>query len=324
MAIVALTLVATAYMMPSKPMMAPGPAVRSSFVRMQAATKTAVGTDLAGKVVPAAPAPATQPVSSCLTPKETFEALVAKGVGNSKMSNTKVLFNSIMGGCYVGIGGLLSLSIAGSIPGVAATNPGFVKFIFAALFPVNLLMVLQTGGQLFTGNTANMAAAYFEDKVDAKQVARSWSLSWVGNFIGCGLLALAAAYCGLLTGGVAELASGTVMKKCSMSFGPTLVKAILCNWLVCIAVYLATQAQSLGSKMVGIWFPISTFVAIGFEHSVANMFIMPAGLIAAAPIGIGAIFLKNLIPVTIGNAIAGALIIGAGQSFTQGKLGKGK
>jgi formate/nitrite transporter len=259
-----------------------------------------------------------------LTPAATFQALVSKGEANAKLSNAKTLFASIMGGCFVGMGGLLSVSIAGSMPGVAATNPGLVKLMFAALFPVNLLLVLQTGSQLFTGNTATMSSALIEGKIGFKSLARVWSVSYLGNIIGCGAFALLTAYTGLLSYGTADLAVATVVKKCAMGFWPTFTKAVLCNWLVCLAVFLATQAQDMAGKMVGIWFPISTFVAIGFEHSVANLFLLPLGLLAAAPLTMGQAIVKNLIPVTLGNAFAGAVIIGAGFSFAFGKLGQGK
>ena len=126
---------------------------------------------------------------------------------------------------------------------------------------------------------------------------------------------------GLLVGGTKDLAVGTVLKKCGSSFGPTVVKAIMCNWLVCMAVWLAGSANDLAGKMVGIWFPISTFVAIGLEHSVANMFLLPLGLLGGAQVSITDVIFKNLIPVTIGNAIAGALVVGAGYSYAFGALG---
>jgi formate/nitrite transporter len=269
-------------------------------------------------------AAADMPVVMIKTPAQTFDSLVYKGVANSKMSTGKVLVSSTIGGCFVGIGGLLSIAITGAMPGVAATNPGLIRFVFAALFPVNLLLVLQTGAQLFTGNTASMSAALVEGKITVGDVARSWITSYIGNIIGCGALALAASYTGILSGGAAEMAMATVTKKCSMSFGQAFVKAILCNWLVCLAVFLATQAQDMTGKMIGIWFPISTFVAIGFEHSVANLFLLPLGLLAGADVTLGATIMKNLVPVTLGNAFAGAVLIGVVFSYLYGSLGKGK
>jgi len=282
-----------------------------------------VATDatMSGKVVPVAPAAAPPPL--VLTPKATFEALVAKGEANAKMSNLKTLFASTIGGAYVGMGGLLSMSIAGTMPAIAGANPGLAKLMFAILFPMNLVLVLQTGAQLFTGNTATMSSALVEGKTTIKQLARVWSVSYIGNIIGCGLFALMASYTGLL-GPVADLATGTVAKKCGMSFLPTFVKAVMCNWLVCLAVWLATQAQDMTGKILSIYMCISTFVAIGFEHSVANMFLLPLGLLAGSSLTLGQVIVKNLIPVTLGNAFAGAVLIGAGMSFMHGKLGEGK
>mmetsp|Transcript_24710 Transcript_24710/g.36975 ORF Transcript_24710/g.36975 Transcript_24710/m.36975 type:complete len:262 (-) Transcript_24710:504-1289(-) len=227
-----------------------------------------------------------------------------------------------MGGCYVGFGGLLSLSIAGAVPGMALANPGLAKFLFAALFPVNLFLVLTTGAQLYTGNSATVPAAVIEGKVTTRELMKNWAVSFAGNVVGCGGMALAATYCGLNVLGTAELAAATVLKKCAPAVGPTLVKAILCNWLVSLAVFLAGAANDIAGKMVAIWFPISTFVAIGLEHSVANMFILPFGLLAGAKLTFADIILKNLIPVTIGNTIAGAVIVAAGYSYAFGKLGR--
>merc|ERR1712137_1493619 len=135
-------------------------------------------------------------------------------------------------------------------------------------------------------------------------------------------MALMANYTHLLTAGTADLAIATVLKECGAGFGPTVVKAIMCNWLVCMAVFLCTQANDLTGKMVGIWFPISMFVAIGFEHSVANMFLLPSGLMSGAPLTVLDVLTKNLLPVSLGNAIAGCIVIGCGFSFSQGALGK--
>jgi len=264
------------------------------------------------------------PVSSVYTPKETYQGMSDKGAANAKLSPYKTLHQSVMGGAYVGFGALLSLTVAGTMAKITDGNPGLQKVIFAALFPVNLFLILTTGGQLFTGNTAAVAAAIFEGKATLEDLYRSWGVSYAGNILGCVGFALLTSYTGLLTGGTAELAAYTATKKCASAFGPTVVKAILCNWLVCMAVFLAGAAHDLAGKMVAIWFPISTFVAIGFEHSVANLYLLPLGMLAKAKISIFDVVFKNLIPATIGNAIAGALIVAAGYSYQFGKLGEEK
>jgi formate/nitrite transporter len=265
-------------------------------------------------------------ISNILTPAQAYESLVQKGEYNAAASIPKTLFSSILGGCYVGMGAMVSLSIAGNSPGLAAADPGLQKFIFAALFPVNLLLALQCGGQLYTGNTATMMAALCEGRVNVDDLARSWSLSWMGNLIGCSTFAIACKFAGVLDGGAGHLAAVTLATKTSYELGPLFVKAMMCNWLVCLAVFLSMQAKDMGGKYLSIWLPVSTFVSIGFEHSVANMFLGTAGLLSSddlvKDITIGTALTHNLIPVTIGNTLSGALFVGAAMSYMYGKLGE--
>jgi formate transporter len=258
------------------------------------------------------------------TPAEAFFSLAIKGEASSKMSVAKTFSAAILGGLYVGLGGMVSLAVSGNMPGVAATNPGLVKLTFALLFPVSLFLCLQGGAQLFTGNTATMSAAWFEGKVTLRDVLRNWLVAYAGNLIGCAGFAVACSYCGVLTGGAATMASGMAVAKTGMEFGPTVVRAIFCNWLVCLAVFCASQAKDMMGKYIGIFLPISAFVIIGFEHSVANMFLIPAGLLAGAPVTVMKTISNNFVPVTCGNIIAGALVIGGGFSWQFGKLGEGK
>lgn len=261
-------------------------------------------------------------VSNLQTPAEAFESLVQKGEYNAAASNVKTLFSSVLGGCYVGMGAMVSLAVAGNAPGLAEADPGLQKLLFGALFPVNLLLALQCGGQLFTGNTANMMAAVCEGRANLSDMARSLSLSWIGNFVGCATFAVACKYAGVLEGGAGHLAETMLITKTSYELGPLLVKAMFCNWLVCLAVFLSMQAKDMTGKYLSIWLPVSTFVSIGFEHSVANMFLLPAGLMSTNDITIETALVHNLIPVTIGNTISGSLLVGAALSFMYGKLGE--
>ncbi|KAL3908677.1 MAG: hypothetical protein SGILL_008393 [Bacillariaceae sp.] len=261
-------------------------------------------------------------VSNILTPAEAFESLVAKGEYNAAASIPKTLFSSMLGGCYVGMGAMVSLAVAGNSPDLAAADPGLQKFLFAALFPVNLLLALQCGGQLYTGNTANMMAAVCEGRANLGDMARSLGLSWMGNAIGCGFFAVACKYAGVLEGGAGHLAAATLATKTSYELGPLFVKAMFCNWLVCLAVFLSMQAKDMGGKYLSIWLPVSTFVSIGFEHSVANMFLLPAGLMSTDDISVQTALFHNLLPVTLGNAVSGSLFVGAAMSYMYGKLGE--
>lgn len=265
-------------------------------------------------------------ISNILSPAEAFESLVQKGEYNAAASVPKTLFSSILGGCYVGMGAMVSLAVAGNSPDLASADPGLQKFLFAALFPVNLLLALQCGGQLYTGNAANMMAAVCENRATLKDMARSLGLSWTGNLIGCASFAIACKFAGVLDGGAGHLAAITLATKTSYGLGPLLVKAFLCNWLVCLAVFLSMQAKDMGGKYLSIWLPVSTFVSIGFEHSVANMFLGTAGLLSAddlvKDITVGCAMTHNLIPVTFGNTLSGALFVGAAMSYMYGSLGR--
>ena len=165
-------------------------------------------------------------VSSLLSPPEAYQAMAAKGAYNAKASAGKTVFSAALGGVYVGMGAMLSLAVAGISPDLAAADPGLYKFLFGALFPMNLLLTLQCGGQLYTGNTANMMAAVCEGKADLKALARSWGLSWIGNFIGCTMFAVACKYAGVLEGGAGQLAAATLVTKTSYGLGQTFVKAV--------------------------------------------------------------------------------------------------
>jgi len=175
-----------------------------------------------------------------------------------------------------------------------------------------------TGGQLFTGNSASVAAAKYEGLVEWRELGRSWAVSIIGNVIGCGLFALAAYYTGLLTGGTADLVKATAITKTSATIGQTIVKAIMCNWMVSLAVFLAGASNDLAGKLIGVWFPISTFVAIGLEHSIANMFMLPCALLLNASVTVSDVIFRNIVPVLLGNAIAGAFVVAGSYSYQFG------
>jgi len=156
-------------------------------------------------------------------------------------------------------------------------------------------------------------------------------VAWIGNLVGGILFALLTELCGLNEGGVARLAVSVLQSKCSKSFFVILLRGIGCNWLVCMAVYLCSMAQDMTGKYVGIVFPISTFVACGFEHYPANAYALPLGYSASlkddykvpdSP-GIGEILGLNLIPCTLGNLFAGVIIMACGFSYFFGSLRNG-
>lgn len=166
-----------------------------------------------------------------------------------------------------------------------------------------------------------MTAAVLEGKADIKGLIKSWVCSYAGNIIGCALGLLLFANTGLMP----QFKTGAEMLavyKVSAPLKETFFKAIAANWFVCLAVWQSIAAQSFGGKFIACLGPVSAFVCIGLEHCIANMFFVPLGLIAGAPVTMGQFLTKNLIIVTIGNIIAGAGLVATLYSLIYGKLGK--
>lgn len=236
----------------------------------------------------------------------------------STMAPAPNLLSGAHAGAYVSFGAFLAMSVASVLGDV---SPGVTKLVFGGLFPLALMLVIVTGSQLFTGNTAMVAAAVFEGLIGVNDLLKNWVVTYAGNLIGSLALVEMVKYSGLLTGGLAKMAAAVCTAKCSGSFGSTVMKGVLANWLVCIAAYIASSESDLAGKLLGCWFPISAFVMLGLEHSVANFFILPLGLAAGAEVSVMDIVMKNLVPVTIGNTIAGAIVFAASNSFIHGRLG---
>jgi len=282
-------------------------------------------------------------MSICKTPKDAYMAMAEKGADLCQRGALKAFHQAFYAGCYIGFGGQLSMNIAGGMAHMAKDDPGVSTFVFAALFPVNLLIILLTGGVLITGVSALVPCAVLEGKVHWTNIPKFFAISWIGNLLGSLVFAYCIQYIDLnidiegitfdLTTPEVKYSSGQLCgrlakkvaeKKVAKDWLQTFVKGIGCNWMVCMAVFLSGQAQDMAGKMVGIWFPISCFVAIGFEHIPANMYMIPLGLLAGADVTVWEVIWKNFIPTTLGNIFAGSIIVACGYSYSFGALGKKK
>jgi len=268
-------------------------------------------------------------MSVVIGPKEGYAAIVDKGEQLCQTSLAKIFWLSTMAGCFIGFGALLSLSISGNIePMILSIGEGVSKYIYAMLFPVNLLFILLSGSILYTGATFTCPSAWIEGRVKLWQACAVIGVAWIGNIVGGFGFAVLTDLCGLNSGGVAKLAIKVLESKTSKGFGVIFLRGIGCNWLVCMAVFLQTLAQDMSGKYVGIIFPISTFVACGFEHYPANAYALPLAWLAtlkdeyAEPgqAGWGEILGLNLIPCSLGNLVAGVLIMSCGFSYFFGSL----
>ena len=235
------------------------------------------------------------------------------------MPASKIFGLGMLSGAHIGFGAFLMLTVGGACPGLAATNPGLKSIVTGAFgLPFGLFMTLMTGAELFTGNTALVTMAVLEKKATKEQLVKSWVASYMGNLVGSIAFAYLVFLGGTL-GATGGASAGVAVAKTSLPFMKAFVRGILCNWLVCMAVYLASFAKDVMGKMVAIWFLISSFVALGLEHSVANMFIIPLGIFSGAAVSWKAFFLNNLLPVTLGNIVGGAVAVAAVFSWAYGK-----
>jgi len=246
------------------------------------------------------------------SPKEILERVheTARYKEQTTIPNTLVL--AFMAGAYIALGGLLSMMVGGGLPGIAASNPGLQKFIFGAVFPLGLILCVIAGADLFTGNTAYFIPPVMGRKMPIRSMFKNWTLVWVGNFIGALFVGYVLAY---MTGIFAKDPWLTTLNniaevKTTAPFLKVFVKGIGANWLVALAVWLSFAAKDIAGKIMAIWFPVMAFVALGFEHSIANMFFLPLAKMYGSPISWGDILVNNLIPATLGNIFGGSILTG--------------
>lgn len=212
------------------------------------------------------------------------------------------LLLGFLGGAYVAFGYMTYILVVAQMPGMAG------KLIGACLFPIGLVMILFAGGELITGNMMVVATSYFNHKTSLGKLVKNWLVITFGNILGAVCIALVIGiYVGTLMP-YSEQIKELALAKVHYSPMQTLVSGIACNWFVGIAVWLSQSLKDGISKLVGVWFPIMVFVVLGFQHSVANVFLLTLGnyfgVIDIATFG------TNFIFSYIGNIIGGAVCVG--------------
>ena len=214
-----------------------------------------------------------------LTPAEIAQYTVDAGQRKAELTPVKQLILGVLAGAFIALASQGSNEAIHTIESI-----GLGKSLAGALFATGLILVIVAGGELFTGNCL-MVMALSERRITLKALLRSWFIVYLGNLIGSVLVAFFVLRSGQLgyTGG---LLGGFTLKlatyKTTLTFGKAFFMGILCNWLVCLAVWMAYAAGDVAGKILAIFFPIWLFVASGFEHSIANMYYIPAGILAKA------------------------------------------
>lgn len=239
-----------------------------------------------------------------LTPREVIDATINLGIKKAKLKVSSCILLGILAGFFIGFGGLGNILVTQTLDGI---DTGLARLAGAAVFPVGLMLVVMCGAELFTGNNL-MTLAFMNKKISLCEILKSWSIVYLANFVGSVVLALCIFYAGTLTGDAANKAISIAESKTALTTLELIIRGILCNIIVTLAVWMATASQDVISKIFACWFPIMLFVLCGFEHSVANMFFIPMGMLLEANVTMCQL-MTNLIFVTIGNIIGGGILV---------------
>lgn len=250
------------------------------------------------------------------SPKQIAERIDTIGVAKSRLPFLSMLMLAILAGAFIGLGALYFV--------VVKSDPemGFAarQVLGGVAFALGLILVIVAGAELFTGNNL-LVMAWADRKISTLELLRSWVIVCIGNFIGAGGLALLvflSHHPDMNQGAIGREYLNIAAAKLAMPFWTAFFRGVLCNALVCLAVWMALAGRSVVDKAVAIVFPISAFVAAGFEHSVANMYFIPMAMLlqlggsvseTIAPI-VWMDFMRHLLPVLAGNLIGGTLFVG--------------
>ncbi len=255
-------------------------------------------------------------------PAEIIVDAVRAAEKKAGLSARDLLIRGALSGVFLGYATSLAMT---------ATSQGLPGIVGALIFPVGFVMLVLLGLELATGNFALLPMAWMEDRIGMGAMLRNWGWVYAGNLIGSCLYALlfwvAITNFGSANGGaLGDLVRQTAIKKTTgyaalgaAGWGTAFVKALLCNWMVTIGTMLAFASRSTAGKVLGMWLPITTFFAHGYEHSVVNMFIIPAGMLLKAPVSTSQWWIWNQIPLTFGNILAGAVFTGVALWWTHAR-----
>ena len=234
---------------------------------------------------------------------------VVVGVGKGKLAFSKenpigFLMASILAGVFIGFGVLLAFTVSSTLPGVT-----FAKALMGASFGIALSLVVMAGAELFTGNNFVLGVGLFRKEIGLAQVIKFWIVCYIGNWIGGILLAFLYSNTGLLTGPMAEVVSKAALAKTEIPFLALFIRGILCNVLVCLAVWCGIKMKSESGKLIMIFWCLYAFFTAGFEHSIANMTLLSLELMQpTSSIGFDGYF-YNLLVVTLGNMVGGIYLV---------------
>lgn len=239
-------------------------------------------------------------------PAEMLERVEAAGAEKAAAPLAQLFTLALLGGAFIAFGSMLYTVTVTD----AQIGWGPMRLLGGVAFSLGLVLVLIGGAELFTGNML-LVMAWADGRISLVALLRNWAVIYAGNLVGAvatAVLVVLSNALGGAAGAVAETAVDIASSKLALGFGEAVARGVLCNVLVCLAVWLSYATTSVSGRILAMMFPVAAFVALGLEHSVANMYFLPVAALAGAPIGLGD-FVGNLIPVTIGNVIGGGVLV---------------
>lgn len=240
-------------------------------------------------------------------PAQIAERVERAGVAKARLPFLETFTLGVLAGAFIALGAML-FTLVSTDPG---TGFGPARFLGGIAFSLGLVMVAIAGAELFTGNNL-LVMAWVDGRIGLAELARNWAIVYLANFVGAvGMAVLVWLADGLALGQGRVLETAAAIARAKVALGPVeaFFRGVLCNVLVCMAVWLSFAARDVAGKILAIVFPISAFVALGFEHSIANMYLIPVAIVHGVPgVGLGGLF-ANLVPVTAGNVVGGGGLV---------------
>lgn len=248
-------------------------------------------------------------------PQQAMVYLNDVGLTRGDRPSTQIFVSSVLGGAFLSWGAAMYLTLGGGSPELMASAPGMHKIVSALIFPIGLSCIVLSGSDLLTSNMMYSTLPFVskdsrKSTVDkTESLVHLWAVSAAGNAVGC--VAMAGLTMPLMTVNpdMVAFAQAIAIKKTSGALMPTFLKAVGCNWLVNFAIFSATTANSSAGKMAVLWLPITTFVALGLEHVVANLYFVPLGMFLGADISVATACFANFLPVFAGNAVGASVFV---------------
>jgi len=246
------------------------------------------------------------------TPAEITAATLAIARNKAALPLGLLIIQAMQAGAFIAFGGVLSLIIGFGFPELTATNPGLQKLLSGIAFPIGLILVVILGAELFTGNNALLIPALMKRQCKVSDVLKNWTVVYLANFAGAILFTWLLVYAVGITATAPyhNAIIGIAEAKTSLPWLTCFLKGIGANWCVCLAVWLALAGHNLVEKALGCFLPVMAFVALGYEHCIANMFFIPLGMMEGADVTVWQFLTGNLVPATLGNIVGGALLVG--------------